>query len=85
VSAPITVTAIDGQVVIRCDSGTARDLAEAWAAAYATCEDLERERPRWTDDVVELHRGAVQADRQAGRLPAPVLVPLLRVVGGELG
>lgn len=82
-STPIQTHAAAGHVFIKCDPATARDLAEAFATAYATCSDLETERPRWMDDVVALHTAAMRADLQNGDGPEVVRVPLLAVVAGD--
>lgn len=81
---PIAADAVDGTVRITCTPRDARDLAEAFATAYATCAELEAERPRWFDDVVTLIRAATAAEEQAGALPEPVMVPVLRASGPGL-
>lgn len=80
---PLTATHLSGDVVIRVDPGTARDLAEAWATLHAIEPEHEVVRPRWMDEVVAMHRAAAHADLQRGAVDPPVMVPLLRVVGGE--
>lgn len=81
---PIRAFALGGDVVIKVDAATARDISEAWATQYAVSEELEADRPWWMDDVIAIARAAALADLQAGNVPAPVLVPLRRVEGGVL-
>jgi hypothetical protein len=76
VTAPVEATALDGAVWIKADPATARDMAEAWSAAYAGCDELEQSRPRWMDDVVAIHTAAMRADLQNGHRPPVVTVPL---------
>jgi hypothetical protein len=71
-------------VHIECDPATARDLADAFASAYAACAELEADRLDWMGDVVALHGAAAMADVQDGQAPEVAEVRLLRVVGGEL-
>ena len=52
---PIRVEVIGGRVLAVMDPATTRDLAEAFSMAFATCDELEQERPRCFDDVVALH------------------------------
>lgn len=80
---PLTVSAAHGDVVIVVDPGTARDLAEAWATLHAVEPGLEAVRPRWFDEVVDIHLAATAADMTRGDVPDPVQVPLVRPGGGE--
>lgn len=79
----LTVRADDGDVVIRVDPGTARDLAEAWATLHAVEAALERIRPRWVDEVVSIHRAAAEADVTRGDVDDPIPVPLIRPKGEQ--
>ena len=79
----LDVQADAGDVVIRIDPGTARDLAEAWSTAHAIDADLEQIRPRWFDEVVAIHTAAAVADVARGDVPEPVNVPLIRPNGGD--
>lgn len=80
---PITVDSTRGDVVITVDPGTARDLAEAWATLHAVDATFETIRPRWFDEVVDIHRAAATADLARGEVPEPVQVPLIRPTGGD--
>lgn len=78
----LIASAVHGNVVIVADPGTARDLAEAWATLHAVEADLEAVRPRWFDEVVDIHLAATAADMTRGDAPLPVSVPLIRPNGG---
>ena len=78
----LIASAVHGNVVIVADPGTARDLAEAWATLHAVEADLEAVRPRWFDEVVDIHLAATAADMTRGDAPTPVSVPLIRPNGG---
>lgn len=75
-SGPIVATAVDGSVWIQASPETARDLADAWAAAYSADAELDASHPRWHDDVVAIVRAAAYAEIQSGNGPVAVLVPL---------
>lgn len=77
----IHARAVDGTVVIECMPADARDLAEAFSTAYATCDEVEAERPRWFDDVIAIVTAAARADEQAGNAPT-LRTPVLQLVAG---
>lgn len=77
----LTASAEDGDVVIRVDPGTARDLAEAWSTLHAVDGELERIRPRWFDEVVHIHTAATTADLERGDVPDTVHIPFLKIDG----
>lgn len=73
----------DGDVVLRMDPNTARELAEAWAGVQVLTADLVGTRPGWASDIVAIHRSAAFADIQRGVItPDVAYVPRLRLVAG---
>lgn len=56
----------EGDVFVRVDAATAREIAAAWGAWHATSAVNSDGRPRWHDDVVTLLAAAAHADVEAG-------------------
>lgn len=67
--------AMRGNVLVSFDPDTARDFAQAFSTAYATCADLEDDRPDWFTVVNQLFQAADRADEQNGAPPSVVHVP----------